>query len=99
MFFVDSLKFIVDQDENESGNPGRIFILELLLSSEEGFYRERGESRQGGSPLLRLLTDSSESEEDRPCEQEGKKEQFLINVKSAAKAKKNCLCPGGATSS
>jgi hypothetical protein len=55
---------MVDQDENESGNPGHIHPgASALLSG--GVFIEREVSRGEGSLPLRL-TDSSESEEDRP---------------------------------
>jgi len=55
---------MVDQDENESGNPGHIHPgASALLSG--GAFIEREVSR-GESSLPLRLTDSSESEEDRP---------------------------------
>lgn len=55
---------MVDQDENESGNPGHIHPgASALLSG--GVFIEKEVSRGEGSLPLRL-TDSSPSEEDRP---------------------------------
>ena len=62
--FVSSSNSMVDQDENESGNPGHIHPgASALLSG--GVFIEKEVSRGEGSLPLRL-TDSSPSEEDRP---------------------------------
>ena len=50
---------MVDQDENESGNPGHTHPGAYALLWRGGFYRERGESRAASR-----LTYFSESEED-----------------------------------
>ena len=65
-------------------NPGiqDILILELLLSSGEGFFIERGESR-----VASRLTDFSESEEDLSSD-DPEQEGVALDVRSAAKERR-----------
>lgn len=79
---------MVDQDENESGNPGHTLFQTLCSPLGRGFfYRERGESR-----VASRLTDFSESEaafqSDDP-EQEGDE----VDVRSAAKERRGIGWP------
>lgn len=67
-----------------------ILILELMLSSGEGVFMERSESR-----VASRLTDFSESEEDLSSdhpEHEGNE----IDVRSAAKERRGIGCPRAA---
>lgn len=77
---------MVDQDENESGNPGHTHPGASALLWGGVFYRERGESR-----VAPRLTDFSESEEDLSSddpEQEGaaheeeRRRACVINIAS-----------------
>lgn len=79
---------MVDQDENESGNPGHTHPGASALLWGGVFYRERGESR-----VAPRLTDFSESEvsSDDP-EQEG----AALDVRSAAKERRGIGCPRAA---
>ena len=72
---------MVDQDENESGNPGHTHPGASALLWGGVFYRERGESR-----VASRLTDSSESEEDLSSD-DPEQEGAALDVRSAAKAK------------
>lgn len=81
---------MVDQDENESGNPGHTHPGAYALLWGGVFYRERGESR-----VASRLTDFSESEEDLSSdapEQEG----AALDVRSAAKERRGIGWPRAA---
>ena len=80
---------MVDQDENESGNPGHTNPgASALLWG--GFYRERGESR-----VAPRLTDFSESEEDLSSD-DPEQEGAALDVRSAAKERRGIGCPRAA---
>jgi len=67
----------VDQDENESGNPGHTHPGAYALG--EGVFIERGKSR-----VASRLTDLSESEEDLSSDHP-EHEGAALDVRSAAK--------------
>ena len=70
---------MVDQDENESGNPGHTHPGASALLWGGVFYRERGESR-----VASRLTDSSESEEDLSSD-DPEQEGAALDVREGAK--------------
>ena len=78
---------MVDQDENESGNPGHTHPGASALLWGGVFYRERGESR-----VASRLTDSSESEEDLSSD-DPEQEGAALDVRSAAKERRGIGCP------
>lgn len=73
---------MVDQDENESGNPGHTHPGASALLWGGVFYRERGESR-----VASRLTDFSESEEDLSSD-DPEQEGAALDVRSAAKERR-----------
>lgn len=78
---------MVDQDENESGNPGHTHPGVELLLWKGVFYRERGEervkaARPQGEGVPASLTDFSESEEDLSSD-DPEQEGAALDVRSA----------------
>ena len=82
---------MVDQDENESGNPGHTHPgAYALLWRGVFFSRERGESR-----VASRLTYFSESEEDLSSD-DPEQEGAALDVRSAAKERRGIGCPRAA---
>lgn len=78
---------MVDQDENESGNPGHIHPgASALLSG--GVFLEKEVSRGEGSLPLRL-TDSSEHNKKRDGKIDPEQEGAALDVRSAANKKRS----------
>ncbi|KAI7982799.1 hypothetical protein LOK49_LG15G02007 [Camellia lanceoleosa] len=81
---------MVDQDENESGNPGHTHPGASALLWGGVFYIERGESR-----VAPRLTDFLESEEDLSSD-DPEQEGAALDVRLAAKERIGIGCPRAA---